>query len=67
VGETAGRGRDNGARGFEVDRVHFPGVHFGGGRASARRAGEGREGTAARRAEGEVPGREGTAVGEIPG
>jgi hypothetical protein len=26
--------------------VHFPGVHFGGGRASARRAGEGREGTA---------------------
>jgi hypothetical protein len=32
VGETVGRGRDDGARGFEVGRVHFPGVHFGGGR-----------------------------------
>jgi hypothetical protein len=39
--ETAGRGRDDGARGFEVGRVHFPDVHFGGRRASARRAGEG--------------------------
>jgi hypothetical protein len=35
AGETAGRGRDDGARGFEVGRVHFPGVHLGGGRASA--------------------------------
>jgi hypothetical protein len=60
-----------GAQGFEVGHVHFPGVHFGGGRASARwvarrvgegttaqRAGEGREGTVA----SEVVGREGTAA-----
>jgi hypothetical protein len=33
---TAGRGRDDGARGLEVGHVHFPDVHFGGGRASMR-------------------------------
>jgi hypothetical protein len=61
AGETAGRGRDDGVWGFEVGHVHFPGVHFGGGRASSRRA---REGTAARLA-GE--GREGTAAAEVAG
>jgi hypothetical protein len=68
AGKTAGRGRDDGAQGFEVGRVHFPGVHFGGGRASKRRAregtaarwaGEGREGTTA----AEEAGREGTTAG----
>jgi hypothetical protein len=69
AGETAGRGRDDGAWGFEVGRVHFPGMHFGG-RARARRpgrrvrGGRAREGTVARLA-GE--GREGTAAAEVVG
>jgi hypothetical protein len=31
VGVTAGRGRDDGARGLEVGRVHLAGVEGGGG------------------------------------